>query len=192
MMKSIIVVCGAILLACSKQSAANEEPVKTGTQVNASPFTLSIVPPDCEDQPKNGNRVIDAEMASQFYVVLTNTSDKPVTIFKDGCPWGYYNLSFEAVTSEGKTVKLEKSQYEDWNDTNIYTFCIPSGGSYVFVVRFTEKWNNLQEASSTYKPAMLKAVYEQKKNEKDWKNRVWIGRVESKPELFLIFRTHHP
>ena len=145
MKNAVILLCSAALLSCSK-------PVGTlaGGMPNPSPGTpplaLSIVPSEqFLDQPdNNGNRVIYA--GQTFYVVLTNVSDKPVPIFEEWSSWGFFNISFEAVTAGGKTVKLAKGGISVWGINAPAIFSIPPGGHFIFAEQFfKERWPNLSE-----------------------------------------------
>jgi hypothetical protein len=188
MRKAAILLCSAMLLSCSKPSGtlSNASPAPSP---NASPFTLSIVATEeYDNQPdNNGDRFIYTGESRTFYVVLTNVSDKAVPIFEEWSSWGYYNISFEAVTADGKTFKLTKGSAA-WGANAPAVFSIPPGGHYVFVEHFQkERWTNLPDVHSVHgKPVMLKAVFEETKEDSMGYN-VWIGRVESKPEPFLIY-----
>jgi hypothetical protein len=59
-------------------------------------------------------------LGDHFHVVLTNTSPKPIRIWREWCSWGYFALSFEAQDQAGKAFRISKKQrgwdknYPDW------------------------------------------------------------------------------
>jgi hypothetical protein len=53
-------------------------------------------------------RSIELYTSPNFYVVVTNTSESPVRLWREWCSWGYFNLSFVVTDERGKTTTVTK------------------------------------------------------------------------------------
>jgi len=154
-----------------------------------APFTLSIVP--TSSGAKGGSICSAKKQPPSFYVVLTNISGHPQPTWETWCSWGYFTISFEFTTSDGKHILVTKRGI-DWTKNFPDTFLIPPGEHQVYPIQLDSEWNNLpifEKASD--KPVTLKAVYEVSSTQditsarQAAKYNVWIGRVES-PSYTLI------
>jgi len=58
--------------------------------------------------PQEDGQVLD--LSRPFHVILTNRTSHNLTVWKDSCSWGYFNLSFEFTGKDGKTIKVEKNR----------------------------------------------------------------------------------
>ncbi|EEF57018.1 hypothetical protein [Pedosphaera parvula] len=124
---------------------------------------------------------VSGEVNRRFYVVVSNVSDRPQRVYEDWNSWGYFSLSFEVRTAQGKVVKITRSE-RDWSKNFASTYTIPAGGHYVLPVQWsTNEWQNLNLISGAeQQPVRLKAVFEIPEAETNT-YRVWTGRVESVP-----------
>jgi len=156
------------------------------SEAPSSPHELSLDIVPTPIQAQHGQRTLFP--GAVFYVVMTNISVKPVNIYEDWSSTGFYTLSFEAKSVNGKTYNLQKGGVHSWTRNFPALFTIPPGGHYVFAVHFdADQWPMLDEMHKTMKPSdmrfQFKAIFDE--NSKDAK--VWSGHVESKPELLAIF-----
>jgi hypothetical protein len=56
-----------------------------------SPISISVAIP-----ARNGERRVEyRDRGTHFHVIVSNTSDKPKRIWREGCSWGYFGLTFE-------------------------------------------------------------------------------------------------
>lgn len=159
-----------------------------------APFSLKIVP--TESQRQEGERTLFR--GDRFFVVLTNISAVPQRIFEDWSSVGYCAISFRAITQGGKTVPIKRRELGASTRNYPATFRIPPGGHYVFVFELDEKeWPDLPKTQEfPSHPVTLTAIFTEPCDspgiERDVlvdnaeKHGVWIGRVESKPERFII------
>ena len=125
---------------------------------------------------------------SVFYVVLTNTSDKPIRIFEDWSSWGMFSISFEGKWPDGTTYKLERSRDVVFTRNFPAVFEVRPQGHYVFAIHFDkDKWPNLWYFHNNPQlgPLDLQAVFTE--NDKDGTNKVWEGTVKSEARRFKIF-----
>ncbi len=81
------------------------EPVAKTQETSQSPFFLSIV-------PGIGGITMAKNKPHEFYVVITNVSGGPQSIWQDWNSWGYQTISFELATADGKKFVLSKKQEE--------------------------------------------------------------------------------
>ena|SRR5579871_5093064 len=91
----------------------------------------------------------------QFYVVVKNQSDKPVTVWNEWCSWGYFALSFEAITPDGKRYDIKKKD-RGWDANFPDPFVIQPGEYFVMPVRLSEEWQGFPNKQQKLK---LRAHY---------------------------------
>ena len=180
----------------------------------AAPFTLAIIPSRSSPEAKaitlqNGNTV-------DFCVVLTNTSPSVALrmepkswlqrisplgapsrfrlpqhrdsqpVFEHWNSWGYQNVSFEFTTAVGtKAVFSKRPQIFTMNVPS--TFLIPPGGHQVYAIRLNESWESRPMLAADAETAItVKAIYEVTVTPESTRQKVWAGRVESKPYSFIL------
>ena len=154
--------------------------------VKVNELSLDIVP--TPRRPQQGDPTLFP--GDNFYVVLTNNSEKAIRIFEDWTSLGWDSLSFEGVAANGKTYKFEKSPHGPWTRNFLAVFTIPPRGHYVFQIQFDKKnWPILEEIQHILRPSemhfQLKAIFTES-NDNGIIN-VWQGRVESETRGFSIF-----
>jgi hypothetical protein len=74
--------------------------------VRAADWAIDVVPSDSGKEKK----VIS--IYDPFCVVLTNVTDHDLTVWKEWCSWGYFNLTFEFTGKDGKVVQVKKMGQE--------------------------------------------------------------------------------
>ena len=70
----------------------------------AADWSVDIVPESSRE--KDG---LGISLWRTFHIVLTNTSDHNLMVWNEGGSWGYFNLSFEFASKDGKVVKVHKT-----------------------------------------------------------------------------------
>jgi len=146
-----------------------------------APFEISVVPTTNRDV---GTITMAKNNPRDFYVILKNVTDKPISVWDDWNSWGYQGISFEVTTPDGKTSHISKRN-QGFGRNGPSRFIIQPGESKVFSVRLDESWEvqpPIQNADNT--PIGLRAIYEIHRTPESDKYKVWAGRVESKQYQF--------
>jgi hypothetical protein len=148
-----------------------------------APFSLAIVPTF-----NNGDGRI--EMADKgtrdFYVVLTNVSDKSQVAWETWNSWGYQAVSFELTTSNGSKILISKRQ-QDFTRNGPSTFLIPPGEHQIYAVKLDKSWEArpmVRKANET--SIALKAIYEVPSTPEAGQYKVWVGHLESRSYNFVL------
>lgn len=149
------------------------------------PVSVSIAVP-----VRHGKRSIEMHRPeAHFHVVLKNISTHDVSLWREWCSWGYFNLIFEVTDSTGKTVVVKKKQ-RGWNKNFPDFATIDPNGHFVIDVTFDpEVWENapLPEKGKSHTVSM-KAIYEIAESDHAKESKVWIGRVVSEKKEYTIWR----
>lgn len=148
-----------------------------------APFELSVVP----TRSSSDSRVITAALQKpdEFYVVLTNISDEPQSVWETWNSWGSQTISFEFTLPDNRRVVVSKGpQVFTMNFPS--TFLIPSGGHKVYPIRLDKWWDVGSIPKSTEMLVSLKAVYEVPVTPEAASYHVWTGRVESGNYKFTL------
>jgi len=142
------------------------------------PFSLSIVPTNSSGEV--GSITMAQSKARDFYVVLTNVSKDPQPVWESWNSWGYQNISFELMTTEGRKFVLTTRQ-QDFTRNFPSTFLIQPGEHLVYAIRL-DKWWEVRPTlpKSDEMPITLKAIYDVSPTPEAAQYKVWIGRVESR------------
>ena len=155
----------------------------------ADPISVRIVPTSFS---KEGARTITLWQPTQhFHVVVTNTSDKPVRLWREWCSWGYYNLSFLVTGEDGKPIVVKKA-WRGWKKNAPDSTTLPPGDHMVFEVSFDPKiWplasSELLPEEGKSREVKMKAVFEIVKDNETQKQDVWTGSVSSPEETYVIY-----
>jgi len=128
------------------------------------------------------------EKAGSFYVVVTNTSNAPIKLWRDWCSWGYYNLFFE-IDQDGKAMPIRKVErdwrknFPDWQE-------LKPGDPYVIPVSFDPavwKLGELKGGAGKPREVRMRAVFQIEGDEDAQKAGIWTGRVESAWETYGLW-----
>jgi len=148
------------------------EPVAKAQETSRSPFSLSIV-------PGIGGITMAKNKPREFYVVITNVSGGPQSIWQYWNSWGYQAISFELTTADGKKFVLSKKQ-EEFTRNFPSTFVVEPGEHQVYPIKLDEWWETHPALPKTDEmPITLKAVYEVSTTPEASQYKVWTGRLES-------------
>ena len=122
----------------------------------------------------------DSELPNRdFYVLLSNVSKEPQIVWEDWNSWGYYSISFELTTNDGKKYILSK---RDTGFTMNYpsTVVIEPGEHVVYPIHLDEWWETHPSIPKAPElPITLKAKYEISPTPESAQYKVWTGHVES-------------
>jgi len=115
----------------------------------------------------------------EFYVVITNVSGGPQSIWQYWNSWGYQAISFELTMADGKKFVLSKKQ-EGFTKNFPSTFGVEPGEHQVYPIKLDEWWETHPALPKTDEmPITLKAVYEVSTTPEATQYKVWTGRLES-------------
>lgn len=142
-------------------------------------WTLRIVPTRSGGEP--GAMIDCATKGSSFYVVLTNTSGRDLSVWREWCSWGYNSLSFQVTLPGGKPFHVKKKP-RGWKKNFPDPFVVKKGNHFVYSIRFDNIWEGFPEDWKNRK-VKIKAVYEVKDEDGQAKrHKVWTGKIGS-PEI---------
>jgi hypothetical protein len=155
----------------------------TVTQAQKAPFTVSIVP----TTSASDSRVITMALQKphEFYVVLTNNSNEPQSVWEYWNSWGYQTISFEFTLDKNRRIVVSKRP-QDFTRNFPSTFRIPPGEHNVYAIRLDKDWDIGSIPKSTETLVALKAIYEVPNTPEAANYNVWTGRVESDVYKFTL------
>jgi hypothetical protein len=148
------------------------------------PLSISFVP--AWSGPSGRGISMATNTLDTFYVIVTNVSDDVQTAFRTSNSWGYYAVSFELQTVDGRTFAISKKPQAFTKNTPT-TFVIPPREQMVFPIKLDAEWDAvppLPIADETPLAVTLKAIYEVKPTPESAQQKVWSGRVESRAYHF--------
>lgn len=148
--------------------------------LNEAPLKLSIVPERSDE--KDGASI---RPYTPFYVVIRNQSDKPVRVWRELNSWGYYCLSLEARSPDGKIFLIKKKQIFAWNSNFPDPFLIQAGEYFVIQVILKDVWEGypVNDGKLSLR-AHYKIEADADKASKDY--NIWTGELVS-PWIEVMF-----
>jgi hypothetical protein len=155
-----------------------------GASTQQVPFSLAVVPTVSSNS--GSSITMSHNKAREFYVVLTNISKEPQSVWESWNSWGYQAIYFEVATPEGHKVVISKAS-EDFTRNFPSSFVIQPGEHCVYAIRLDESWGihpGLRKADEM--PIKLKAIYEVALTPEATKYKVWTGRLESHSYNFTL------
>ena len=157
---------------------ATLDPVADAQEPSSSPFSVPIV-------PGIGGITIAKNKPDEFYVVITNVSGVPQSIWQYWNSWGYQAISFELTTADGKKFVLSKKQ-EAFTVNFPSTFVVEPGEHQVYPIKLDEWETHPALPKTDEMPITLKAVYEVSTTPEASQYKVWTGRLESHSYNFSL------
>jgi hypothetical protein len=150
------------------------------------PFAVSVVPSWSElPGPRCLTPCRGVSMAGNtldtFFVILTNVSREKQAVFEPSHSWGYYAVSFQVQTGDGRIIGIKKKQ-TGFTRNVPSIFLIPPGEQMVYPVKLDGEWEadaGLPSSSTKSFPVRLKAVYQIEPSPESTQQKVWAGRIES-------------
>src|SRR6266404_8394777 len=148
----ILFLCLTGCRAVPTPSNPNSNPIVTQTQ--KAPFTLSIVP----TRSTSDSRVITiaSQKPDDFYVVLTNISNEPQSVWETWNSWGSQTISFEFTFGNNPPILVVRGP-GDFTRNFPSTFLIPPGEHKVYPIRLDKWWDVRSIPKSTEMLVSLKA-----------------------------------
>ena len=165
----------------------SESTTKQGSSpVSTSPFLLAVAS-DRAGITIARSTPRDSDLPRRdFYVVLSNISKQPQTVWEDWNSWGYKAVSFELTTEDGKEYLLSKRQ-QAFTVNFPSTLVIEPGEFHVFAIHLDEWWETHPSLPKTAELRItLKAIYEISPTPESAQYNVWTGHVESHIYKFTI------
>jgi hypothetical protein len=158
---------------------------------------LAPVPPDRKPAlsitiavPINHNhRSIHLGAKQPFHIVVKNTADKSVNLWREWCSWGYFNMTFEIDDGAGRVVTIKKKP-RDWTKNYPDWQTLRPGDYFVIPVEFdTNVWELPMAKQPGDKPreVRMRAVYEVNPDATSGELSVWTGAVRSAYETYAIW-----
>jgi len=160
----------------SVPAPSNAHSNPTVTPAQKAPFNLSIVP----TSSTSDSRVITiaSQKPHEFYVVLTNVSNKPQPVWETSNSWGSRTISFEFQFGNNPPILVARGP-EGFTVNRPSTFLIPPGEHKVYPIRLDKWWDTRGIPKSTEASVRIKAIYEVSKTPEASEYNVWVGGVES-------------
>jgi len=181
-------VTAIILLSCltgchAVRGPSNVNSKLTISETQKTPFALSIVP----TRSTSDSRVITiaSQKPDEFYVVLTNISNEPQSVWETWNSWGSQTISFEFKFGNNPPILVARGP-EDFTRNFPSTFLIPPGEHKVYPIRLDKWWDVRSIPKSTEMLVSLKAVYQVPNTPEAAEYHVWTGRVESGNYQFTL------
>lgn len=129
-----------------------------------------------------------ARSAGEFYVVLTNISGKPQSVFETSNSWGYQAISFQLQLPNGRTVTVSRAP-ENFTKNYPSVFIVPPGEHKVFAITLDDSWNTAPAvplADQTPLEITIRATYKLSPTPESATEKVWTGRIESAAYNFKL------
>jgi hypothetical protein len=175
-----------VVTGCDRQTHSGPVVVQEKPLASGPPFVLAVA---------TGRAGItlaqrtphDADLPRRdFYVLLSNVSKQPKTVWEDWNSWGYQAISFELTTADGKKHVVSKRQ-QGFTMNFPSTVVIEPGENQVYVIHFDEWWEIHPPIPKTDEMSItLKAIYEVSPTPESAQYKVWTGRLESHDYKFLL------
>jgi hypothetical protein len=125
----------------------------------AADWSLEIVPTDVTEEAAG---ITLNELTPEFHVILRNTSEHPLKIWKERCSAGWFNLSFRIKRTDGTTFEIRKAgRGWTWNGPDPY-LVFPKR-SFVWSVKFGKDWI-LPTDLKVPTPVQMTAVFEEEQD----------------------------
>lgn len=183
-MQSLSTVAG-FASGCDNRTRSEPSATQNKPSVSAPPLLLAIVADRAgitlahSTRHDSGNR--------DFYVLLSNVSKQPQTVWEDWNSWGYYAISFELTTNDGKKYVLSKRQ-AGFTRNFPSTVVMEPAEHVVYPIHLDEWWQTFPSSlPKIAEPSItLKAIYELAPAPESGQYKVWTGRVESHPYKFTL------
>lgn len=148
-----------------------------------TPFELAVVPTRSSSDARIITRAL--EKPHEFYVVLTNVSNKPQAVWEAWNSWGARTISFQFKIGDNAPILITRGP-EIFTRNFPSTFLIPPGEHQVYPIRLDKWWDGSALPKSTEIQVSLKAIYEVPNTPEATTYHVWTGRVESRNYEFTL------
>ncbi|MEM6764029.1 MAG: hypothetical protein AAF655_03860, partial [Bacteroidota bacterium] len=124
-----------------------------------------------------GERSLDMSRYPRFHVVLQNTGDFPLNIWKDWNSWGYYNLSL-IFSSPDTSFKIQKKNPKTWDgDFADYWTILPDEHLVLEIDMRAGLWKGIPDLYGETLSGEISAVYENKPDALASEFGIWTGKL---------------
>lgn len=177
-----------------------------------------VLPEEEEEQPLSiqlaiESQIVDAGLEKNipinskglhFYILVRNSGENNVSIWRENNPWGYDNFFFEVLDkNENVVFTIKKQENMRWADDTPVPLIIQPGETYVREVNFNDRFwtiphvEDLPQGSCKHQPEVyresretltltMRAVLQIKEGHDEINN--WTGSIRSeKEEVTLVF-----
>jgi len=145
------------------------------------------------DVRKDGMRIVHIAQPETFpYVVVTNASTKPLTLWRPSCGWGFRNLTVEVRDEEGRLIEETEARRTSTRGADMpQPFTLRPGEHLVFDVPLDrENWHmpKFDNTGGRREPPVytLTAVFAIHPTDESQAHRVWTGRVATTQTPFEV------
>ncbi len=174
--------CGVslvVLTSCLIPNSVNTKG-KEANKASHPEFLVGIASPQ-----RDGKRTIS--FSKGFPVVITNLSNRPLGVWREWCSWGYYNLTFEARTHDGRKVRLSRKQKSWTRNGPDYWMLAPEESVIRQIVLTSKEWKGIEDLQlKGATPLFLSVVMEVPTTDQSKEKGVWNGKVVSPERLYHL------
>jgi hypothetical protein len=124
-----------------------------------------------------------------FYVVVSNSSKSPTSIWEYWNSWGYQSISFEVTLPDGKSLLLSRRE-EIFTRNFPSSFLVAPGEAQVFPIELDSHWENQKALfGNCDKQVKLRATFHIEPSNDATTHQVWSGSAQSKLYDFRLLCT---
>ena len=178
----VIAVVTALVATWSTQA----EPIRPQDNPPPVPSPLAAAHAHCPIQislavPEQG------ALGKQLVVVITNTSQEPVNLWREWCSWGYFCVTLDAVNDAGHKVSIRKKP-RGWSKNFPAPWTLRAGEStHRYVSLEGDPWlDGDQLLALPNEKWTLTAHYTISADDDSKKHKVWTGQATSIPHDYIL------
>lgn len=188
-------ICGGVMTLTTSAAPLPETPLPVENRAKAPApadaerptLMVSIATPrvnNIQDLHLSGK---DATLA----VVVTNLSSKPVSVWRDWCSWGYFNITLEfcdETAAAGPKYWVIAKAPRGWDKNFPDAAEVAPGGSMIFNVPLSESMLKDADSLQKYdgKKLKMRVHYSIAANKEAQEFNVWTGRVQSTYQEYTV------
>lgn len=130
-----------------------------------------------------------------FLVVLTNTSPKPLRVWRDWCSWGYQQLSFEITEHGGNTWIVTRKEHPFHKNYPDFWTLDANEPLVLSMTLSSDQWESKRDGVSGAgiaitslrgKAVTLRAIFAAEEDDQSREHKVWTGRVTSTARRYEV------
>ena len=127
--------------------------------------------------------------ALPFHIVIENSSDNQINLWREWNFWGYFNLQFQLTNEEGHTWIVKKKEKEWEKNFPDFLSFKPQDKMVIEVTFNPNVWDNvlpLETKQSTI--VSMIAIYESASSDDSRERKVWSGQAISSKKIYTLVR----
>ena len=166
---------GLLLILTSAYTTAGEQ----------ADLSLTIAVPIHNDQ-----RTIQVgRQATRFHVIIENSSERQVNLWRERYSWGYFNLKFQITDEKGATWIARKKEKEWEKNFPSFVSVDPRDKMVIDVTFNPDIWENVLPPNTEQSTTVsMIAIYESEDSEDTRKRGIWSGRLVSDKREYTLLR----